>query len=164
MKFAGRGVAEQAVGVQGRGCRGSVPTPARRSTGRRRGRCHRQYPWGIHRQGGVLGRAVGIVGRGRGVVGGGDRERHCGRVRSQGAVAGPIGEGVGAVVVGRRGVGERAVGVQGQGAVARPRPPAPRSAGRRRGRCRCPTPLGRPRSGRCPRPCCRHRRPRPGRR
>ena len=44
--------------------RGWVRMPARRLTGRGLAAVIAQYSWGVHRQGGVLGRAVGIVGCG----------------------------------------------------------------------------------------------------
>src|SRR5205085_1158855 len=87
-----------AVGV------GVVAQDARRAHGQRR----------------VLGRRVAVVGGRRRVVHRGDGQGDGGRrgaVRV--AVVGLVGEGVGAVVVGRRGVGEAAVGVERQRPVRR---------------------------------------------
>ena len=87
----------------------------------------------------ALGDGGGVVDRVGGVVvdvGDGDGDRGRGAV--EGAVVGGVGEGVGAGEVGGRGVDERPGGVEGQGAVGGAGDQAPRSAGRRRGRCRCP--------------------------
>src|SRR5204863_7236976 len=74
---------------------------------------------GGDRQRRVLGGGVTVGDRHRGVIDRGDRQRDGGHVAVQGPVAGRVSEGVAAVVVGRRRIGERAVGVQRQSAVGR---------------------------------------------
>src|SRR5262249_57162247 len=65
-----------------------------------------QFAGGGHVEGGVLVRAVAVVGRPRRVVDRVDRDAHRGHVAVGLAVVGLVGEGVGAVVVGGRRVGE----------------------------------------------------------
>ena len=73
---------------------------------------------GGHGQGRVLGGRVAVRHRDRGGVGGGDRQADRDRVGVEGPVVGLVGEAVGADVAGRRDVADRAVGAQGQAAVA----------------------------------------------
>src|SRR5262245_5203938 len=73
--------------------------------------------WGTDVQGGVFGSAVAVVDRHRCVVDAGDRDHDGGDAGVGLAVVGVVSEAVGAVVVGRRGVGEAAVAVQAQAAV-----------------------------------------------
>src|SRR5204862_7083088 len=67
--------------------------------------------------GGVLGGDRRVVLRHRGIVHRGDVDADGGDIAVGHAVIGLVGEAVGAVVVGGRRVGERAVGVQRQAAV-----------------------------------------------
>src|SRR5207247_2171601 len=70
-----------------------------------------------HVQSGVFGRGVAVVERHRGVVRAGDGDGHGGDARVGQTVIGPVGEAVGAVVVGGRRVGKATVAVQLESAV-----------------------------------------------
>src|SRR5207248_2616147 len=73
-----------------------------------------EYPGGRHREGDVRAGPVRVVGR----HGGGEREGDGSDVGVGLAVVGLVGEAVGAGVIGGRGVGEAAVGVERETAVA----------------------------------------------
>ncbi len=72
----------------------------------------------IHRHRGVFRRGRGVVHRHRRVIDRGDGHRHRGRGGAAVAVADGIADSVAAVVVGRRGIGQGAVGVDHHRAVA----------------------------------------------
>jgi hypothetical protein len=89
-------------------------------------------------------------------------KRHRGQARGEAAVADPVCEQVGAVEVGRRGIRRTSRWRSRKGCRGSAPTPPQRSTCRRRGRGRCRVRPARPRSGPCPRPCCRRRRPRQG--
>src|SRR4029453_17743736 len=108
----GGGVGERAVGVERQGAvrwAGGDGGGERAAVGVA---VVAEHPGGGPRQRRVLGGAVGVVSGGRGVVDGGDGDRHGCGVGLGGAVAGPVGEGIGAVEVGAPRGGESCEGVR----------------------------------------------------